>query len=467
MRFAVKQKDALFFGGCIVLTFGMILFYNILTPYFTDDIYSKVEVNGLSFRDLIVMQYDMYVTYNPRVVGQFFRAYFSTFDKHIFNFFNSIVFISFVYLIVLNITIYSEDKKLRYNPLIYLITFGFVWRYSVDFGDTILWLSGACNYLWTSTIILAFITFYRFQLKKPLLSGKRKVRQIISLFFFGVIAGWCNENTSGGMMVIIFFLTLTHMVNERFELKVKSFMIAAHLGALTGFIGLLLSPGAYKRMDYFAEEHSGAVGIMSRFYHILVSVNVLFFELLCAFIIVTVLAIFLKKKKVMVLKQGFPFFIAGLATCFALIIIPPVMVRAYFGAGAFLIIAFLQSLVLLLFDKSEDAGDESRVRDGAVRMIVVSVLWLWLFFEYSENLVNLGRIQREENERIALIITAKERGDDMAVVPQYRKEFDNRYSSSHRSDMTEDEEYWINGFYEGYYGVMVRAVPRAEWDGFK
>ena len=87
--------------------------------------------------------------------------------------------------------------------------------------------------------------------------------------------------------------------------------------------------------------------------------------------------------------------------------------------------------------------------------------------ETTENLVNLARIYREENERIEMIKADKAdpNGDGIVIVPQLRKEFENPYSDAHNVDMTEDRDYWINLYYEIYYDVgNITAIPRDEWE---
>ena len=104
---------------------------------------------------------------------------------------------------------------------------------------------------------------------------------------------------------------------------------------------------------------------------------------------------------------------------------------------------------------------------SAIKYSLVSILCLWLFFTYVENLVDLARIYREENERIQLIMAEKEdpEGDGIVVIPQYREEFRTPFSVAHDSDLTDDKEYWINHFYEIYYDVgNITAIPRDEWN---
>ena len=103
----------------------------------------------------------------------------------------------------------------------------------------------------------------------------------------------------------------------------------------------------------------------------------------------------------------------------------------------------------------------------AAKYSLVSILCVWLFFTYLDNLVNLARIYREEQERIGMIRAdrADPNGDGIVVVPKLREEFQNPYSNVHESELEDDKDYWINLFYEVYYDVgNITAIPRDEWE---
>ncbi|RAZ94634.1 hypothetical protein DK853_34140, partial [Klebsiella oxytoca] len=84
--------------------------------------------------------------------------------------------------------------------------------------------------------------------------------------------------------------------------------------------------------------------------------------------------------------------------------------RAYFGAGIFLFAGCIQGIV--------DVSDKEQAIRTA-KYSLVSVLCAWLFFTYLDNLVNLARIYREEQERIELIRAEKAdpEGTGILVVP--------------------------------------------------
>lgn len=452
-----EQFRKIVFYVCIIAVFFMVLAYNIFTPYLSDDLFYKMEVNRAnSLWDLIKQQYNEYLSNSGRIIGQFNVRLSLIGSKMFFNIINSGMFIVLSLLIYGNI--YGRKK---HDTYLFVFIVCLIWRYSVEFGQTILWLSGACNYLWGSVIILSFITFYRSRLDKDTDDG---IGTALLCLIFGIVAGWCNENTSGGAFLLILLFSVINCYKRKKENRkmVLPYMVTAHLGMICGLTGMLMAPGIVRRAEVMDDNYSGLLGFLSRFYKISMTVRELFFELLCFFIIVSIVA-YIYKNKSLILSKCLPFFIAAIATSYALIMSPPPMDRAHFGAGIFLIIAFVQSFVLVFLgtDRKSKHIEFSIVGKYAV----ISLLLLWLFFTYIENLVNLGRIYREEKERIDIIREVTENGEKTVVLPQYRIAFENRFSNAHASDMTEDPDYWINIFYQSYYNAgRIVAIPRDEWN---
>lgn len=455
------RYKAYIFAACILGVFITILIYNALTPYFSDDFAYKNSVREAEgVAGFIKQQWQDYLTQDGRIVGAFSTRISLIGSKAIFNVANSVMFTLLTLLVYWNI----EGRK-RYDSLLYLLIVFVIWQCSVKFGETILWLCGSCNYLWLSVIILSFVTLYRYMLRKP--EVKNNVFVVLGMFFYGVIAGWCNENTSGGGLLLLMMFTVIayHENKKKGIVRVKEFvrpyMIASHLGMVCGLLGMVLCPGVYKRaaVKQNNENYEGFVGYVSRLYKCIIELDNLFLGLLIVLIIVTVFAVVYEKKGKDVLYKVVPFVIAFLATSFVLVVIPTPASRAYFGAGIFLIIACVQGFFLTFNDGSFDRKFQS------VYYCVAGILLMNFCFVYVENLVNLARIYREENERITLIKEALEEGKDSVVVPRYREAFRNDYSFAHDSDMTEDSRYWINFYYEIYYGITsVSAIPREEWD---
>lgn len=456
--FIEKHRKQIFWL-ILAAAFVTIFVYNFLTPYLSDDYFYACEVRqAKSFWDLLRQQYGEYLSNSGRVVGQFNVRLSLVFDKQVFNLVNSGMFVTLILLMYGNIR-----RKRKYDIFVLLLIITFLWKFAVDFGQTMLWICGSCNYLWGSVFILGFITFYRYFLNHPD-KIKHKVFLAAGAFFFGVLAGWCNENTSGGglLLAIMFALNFWWAERKKGGKGLHAFMITGIAGMCCGILGMISAPGVRSRSAVMSDgEYSGIVGLLSRTYKITLNIRTLFFTVILITIIVLVLLVL--QRKLCSLKQirgneTVLFLIAAVATSYALALAPTPMNRAFFGAGVFLMIGCIQGIV--------DVTDhELFIR--AAKYSLVSVLCVWLFFTYLDNLVNLARIYREENERIALILEEKAdpEGDGVVVVPKFREAFRNPYSIAHDSDMDEHGDYWINLFYETYYGVEnIKAIPRDQWN---
>ncbi len=456
--FMEKHRKQIFWL-ILAAAFITIFIYNFLTPYLSDDYFYACEVRQAeSFWDLIKQQYGEYLSNSGRVVGQFNVRMSLVFDKQVFNLVNSGMFVILVLLMYANIR-----RKKKYDIFVLLLIITFLWKFAVDFGQTMLWICGACNYLWGSVFILGFISFYRYFLNHPE-KIRHKVLLAAGTFFFGVLAGWCNENTSGGglLLVIMFALNFWWMEKKRGGKGLHGFMITGVLGMCCGILGMISAPGVRNRSQVMSDgEYTGIVGLLSRNYKITLNVRELFFPVILIMVIVLVLLVLQKKLysfKQIRSNETILFLIGAAATSYALALAPTPMNRAFFGAGIFLLIGCIQGIV--------DVTDHELFIRTA-KYSLVSILCVWLFFTYVDNLVNLARIYREENERITLIMEEKAdpSSDGVVVIPKFREAFKNPYSVAHDSDMEEYGGYWINLFYETYYGVdNIKAIPRDEWN---
>ena len=295
-------------------------------------------------------------------------------------------------------------------------------------------------------------------------------------FVFGLAAGWCNENTSGGVFLAWLAFTWIYLIDrytvlpeggsgeswlERIKSGGRAYMLSSGAGVACGLLAMVLCPGIRSRVDDSDESFTGIARLLSRFYKITVSIEELFGELLILLVIAIVILVLQKKWKswkAIVSNESVIFVLVALASGYALIVIPPPTPRAYYGVGVFLFIACIQAI--------RDC-DKREFTVALLRYGLAAVLCLWLMFTYFDNMINLWRINRENNERIELIVNAGEDngGSGSVVVPRFREEFQNPYSTAHDSDMTDDPDYWINRFYEFYYDVdSVIAIPREEWD---
>lgn len=449
----LEKKKKLLFLMAIIVSWLLIFIFNVLTPMMSDDLFYSREVQMAgNFAEVVQQEYQQYMTWSGRSVCHLILRCFLMGNKMVFNIFNSLVFVGLALLIYLNI----EGRKKNDIP-VYLLTNLLIWMFGVVFRQTVLWETGACNYLWGSAIILAFLTLYRSCLKKSDRLKKRVV-WVVLLFITGIIAGWCNENTSGGGILMSLMLVVFWWYDNRDNKKPAFYMVAGIVGQLTGFLFMIMAPGNVARVLVQEEEHTGLFALVSRFQKIILAIKNNFLILLIIILLLFIIVLYQKHNLKNLWKDcrnGILWLIAFLATCFALILTPEPMPRAYFGAGIFLIIAVVQFFVYV---------EENEIIFRSLKTGMISVMCLIMFFTYMESGANLARIYREYHERDVYLTEQAENGVKDVTVPMLRPDFETKYSDGYNSDITASPEYWLNIAYATYYGFdSVSGVPREDW----
>lgn len=443
-----KERNKVFFIGIVIVSFIMFYIYNILTPLMSDDLLFDKSLYH-SVADIFIQEYRQYMTWNGRSVLQVILKVFSILPKSVFNIFNSICYVFTMLLIYWNIR-----ARKAYDCFLYILINILVWFLAVDFSQTMLWLGGACNYLWGIMIILSFITAYRCLMKKA--EVKNKFIISIGMFFLGILAGWGNENTSGGAILIVLLFTAIYFYKIR---KLESWMISGIGGMCVGFLFLFLAPGNKVRGDIMkAEEtYSGIAALVSRGLKIFKAID----KYLLIYIVVIVLLgtyFCYRKYKLEEFKETAIFMLSSLATAGVLIFTSEPMPRAYFGANIYMMIAAVQVVQLI---REEDTVLISLKTGGIIAAAIAMI------FIYVEEGANLVRILREVNEREEYILEQTAQGNYDLTLPMLRPQFESKYSYMYQSDISGEEDYWINEVYCICYGLnSIEAVPREEYTAY-
>lgn len=442
-----KCRKPVFFG-LVAIAFLCVLIYNIFTPMLTDDLsYGSIVAQADSFWDLIRQEQAQYMAWTGRSVGGLLVRVTLMMGKWPFKLCNSIMYVLLTLFIYYNI-----ERKKKYDAFVYLLVNLFLWFFAVSFAQTILWLTGSCHYLWGSTIIMGYLSAVRYCLTRDF-SGVSQIAPAVGLFLSGLVAGWCNENTSGGCILMAGLWFLLYLIEKK---RIRPWMIAGMVGNITGFLFMILAPGNSHRMVVMEEEHTGWFAIVSRFLKCNLAIRNQFFVLLSICIIAFVL-VRLQQTAWIKSKNMILFFFVAMATCYALILAPEPVVRAYFGAGIFLTVSSIQGIV--------DVSDKDLYL-RALKLSATAIAALYFVFTYMDCGAHLMRIDREMKERFAYIEEQKAAGNMDITVALLRPAFENKYSDAYNSELSgEDSGYWVNVAYANYFGVnSISAVPREEWE---
>lgn len=440
-----KSRKGIFYTA-VIISFFAFYFYNLFTPYMSDDLMFDRSLYQ-SVADVFRQEYLQYINWNGRSVLQIILKFSMLMPKTVFDVLNSVCYTFTMLLIYWNI----KGRK-NYDCFLYVLINLLVWNFTVDFSQTMLWVAGACNYLWGIMIILSFITAYRYFLENSEIKNTMPIA--VGLFLLGVLAGWGNENTSGGAILIVLLLTAVHFYDKR---KLEKWMFAGIGGMGVGFLFLLMAPGNKGRADMMkaGETYSGLAALVSRGLKVLKAID----KYLLVYIVVIVLLstyFYYKKYKLEEFKEVIIFAFASLATAGVLILTPEPMPRAYFGANIYMMIAALQTIQMI---RQDDMLLISLKTGGIIAATIA------MFFVYVEEGANLVRIRREINIREAYIIEETSKDNYDLILPALRPEFESKYSMAHLCDISDDEENWNNEIYKNAYlfwGLTV--LPWDEWE---
>lgn len=472
-----RDREKQLFFLILLLSFLAVFIFNFFTPMLSDDYAYAMEVQKAgSILDLFRQEYHQYMTWNGRSVVHLILRMFLYLPAPAFKVANSIAFIVVSFLMY-KLTLIRK----RYDCWTLLMVQMGLWLYAVDFSETVLWEDGACNYLWGAMLILLFMTLERGILERESSTSRKKEKRFsgpleaVLMLLFGVIAGWCNENTSGGCLLYLLILGAWKLRDRRRQslseggnrensslwdrkgLPVS--YVAGICGNVLGLAVMVLSPGGRLRASYAEEEnYQGFLGLLARIQKITLVIHEYFGVLLAAALVCLILLALQKNRRAC--QQLLLYLFLFAATSYALMLTRQTQPRAFFGAGLFLLIGVIGAIRRIMTDESLEGSWLLR----AAGLGILAILLLQFFFMYVEEGTNLARIWRDETNRIAYIEEQKEKGAKEITVPMVHTDFYNKYSAIEKMEMTDDPGYWINIFYEEYYGVpSIRAIPYDDW----
>lgn len=232
-----RKTNLILFWVIVAVTFAYMVFLNSKTPLIADDfVYTFIFATStpvMSFGDIVTSQISYYMTWGGRVVAETLTQLFMFLGKDVFNVANSLCYIVFC----LAVYFLAMGRRIRFELV--LLTTILVWFFIPMFGQTVMWLTGSCNYLWCGTIILlALLPFRLYEEKQTrLLNSIWFAVLMIPLFF---TSGITNENTAGGMILI---MLLYCGVNIKRKIRIPAFAYTGLLFSIAGFLCMLFAPG--------------------------------------------------------------------------------------------------------------------------------------------------------------------------------------------------------------------------------
>lgn len=427
-----NKKSGLFWAIAILICFSVIFILNILTPLISDD-FAYMFVYGedrlvSSVADILESQKNHYYMWGGRSIVHSIAQGLLMLPPYAADLLNSLVYMGYIFLIYFHI----KGRGKNSLSLFILISLA-VWFLQPVLGDTVFWLTGAANYLWGATLILLFLLPFRmYQGQKSNLGTL--ILMSVSIFIYGIVAGWTNENTAAAMLLIS-ILYCAYYYSQKWIIPV--WLITGFIGSLAGFFIMIAAPGNYVRAGGVSPD------LFVLAYRLFISTQMLLFY--CGTLLLVTLSIYILfyrfsgNNKNDNLKLSLIYTIAAITAVYAMVLSPTFPRRALFGVVTYLIIG-----VGILFHNLDFR--HNFIRQARMLIITFGLFYFLFTFHFAFKEINLFRNIVQERELI--IKQAKEDGKSEC-------EF-NRFSGGiyiHGEDPFSAE------LMSRYYGIKVKWIP--------
>ena len=465
------NKKAIIAVVCIYVFFYIL---NYLTPMsFGDDfVYSFIwqghsEYEPLSdsamrvssLQDLLISQREHYLTWSGRSVSHTIAQFFLWVGKDLFNIFNALVSV----LLVIEIYWCANKGKVTFDFNISRLIFVFlaIWTFTPAFSSVFLWLTGACNYLWTVVLLLGFLLPYVYKYYYFTDKFINNNWFWIVMFFFGIIAGWSNENSICWIIIVLFMFILTNRKQDSIEI----WMFTGLAGLIIGYALLMLAPGNVVRLhaemgayfDWFANIWDLIKSNFNMLVVVLCFQFLLWYFCLRSHFILRIKAVNSEvDKRERALVQILCILSFGMTVL--MLFSPSFPPRSAFPGTIFLVIA---ATLLLRFQNDSSVlfiGKNTKKFlgiVGAIFFLITSSATLYSFYNYHvqiQNIVSFVKQSKQVKDQIVIVHSLIPVSETVANMTGLRLLF---------YKMSEDANDWRNVAFSRYYGIKgIRMIKQ-------
>lgn len=430
-----KVKQYSMYIIMFLILIGMTI-WNYTTPLWNDDEYAT----HMTLKSINQVGLSDYFLWNGRIIGQSIFRILVNIPLSIESFVNALLFVFFAILILLIAKPNKKDRNTINFLFVSVILFGLI----SDFTQIYIWRAGAGNYLWTTALDLLLIYLIKSNL---VFSTKiRNVLYIVILSILGLIAGETNENTVGGIILIIIF----YMFFKKLDFKKYVFPL---LSTIIGYAILLLSPGEWKRaeltnpnflkLNMFEKIHVNFQGFLPAVYKNEKYIIILFIILFILHLV------FIKNYKLLI--ESSYWFISGCLTLAVLLLSPggAVEPRTYFGAFVLMTVATVK-----LFNISTINN-----KFNIINIAIIILISIGTIYKVSLGIIDSYKTNSAINQRNAYILKEKKKGKKIIEVRPLTYYGNTKYSITFdHSELSTNPSSWVNGCTDHRFNVTVKLV---------
>lgn len=343
-----------------------------------------------SLWDVLASQYHHYIIWGGRSVAHVIAQILLAFDPLWHDIINALAYTLFTYLVYKFINFGHETRS-----ELYLLISLLLWFALPEIISLTVWITYSAVYLWTTLFTVLFLyPYYKAYLKND---SKSNFLKSVGLFFFGIIAGWSNENLA--FMMLLFLASLLILMKYQ-KKKIPLWMFFGLVGAVIGAAFLVLAPGNFARM---AVQPSTSFMILSKLKGLVL--NYLYNLTLISLLYISLLYFYFKKSTSQNKKETIAisllFFVSAHMASLVMVVFPIFQARSLFGPITFIIIGL--GIVLANLPLKRELYCK-------LNIIILSILIVGFGFDYYDKYKYLVYFDDFWHRREVYLLEEKKKG---------------------------------------------------------
>ncbi len=258
-RLSKGKKNLLVFVTIMffIVTIGMFAWLQYIIPYMMDDawyqtlLYSDDNIKNIF--DIFKAQKWHYMNWGGRSIAHTILQAVLLLPEHVTDVLNCLMLI-FTGIIVTHMAegmaLMEMSRAGRFLSV--TVVCGLILGLNEDVFYSMVWQSGACNYLYMTNIILLFLWAYVRRLPFDCLKPEEEPWGIyVWIIPLSLMAGWSNEN----MGPVAFVIALAAVIYiKKTDRKITGWMVEGVIGSLIGTCACILAPGNFVRESTVSEH---------------------------------------------------------------------------------------------------------------------------------------------------------------------------------------------------------------------
>lgn len=195
-----------------------------------------------SFSDIIKSQWSHYFTWGGRSIAHIFVQLFVLKDEHLFDVANLFVFATLI-LLLFKIGTGLNLREMRKSYLVFILAA--IYFCTPHPLITMAWLTGSCNYLFMTTLIILFLLPFAMSYRDKNFWKRPPAWSVPVMALLGLLAGWSIEPGSA-ISVPVTSLFILHFYSKK---NLKPWMKVGFAFLLIGTLILFAAPGNFHRLE--------------------------------------------------------------------------------------------------------------------------------------------------------------------------------------------------------------------------